>query len=127
MTLRSLLFATALFALTATPVWAASAGDAIAVPVLHANVTATSDVVRVGDLIDNAGTSALVAVYRAPDLGTTGALPVAQGLSVLRQHQVIGVDTHDLKEVSVTRLARSVTAKDIQSAVAAALAHRGNL
>jgi flagella basal body P-ring formation protein FlgA len=127
MTLRSLLFATALFALTATPVWAASAGDAIAVPVLHANVTVTSDVVRVGDLIDNAGSSALVAVYRAPDLGTTGVLPVAQVISVLRQHQVIGVDTHDLKEVSVTRLARSVSAKDIQAAVAEALAHRGNL
>jgi flagella basal body P-ring formation protein FlgA len=126
MTLRSLLFATALFTLAATPAWA-SADDAIAVPVLRASVAVTSDVVRVGDLIDNAGSSALVAVYRAPDLGTTGVLPVAQVISVLRQHQVIGVDTHDLKEVSVTRLARSVTAKDIQAAVTEALAHRGNL
>jgi flagellar basal body P-ring formation protein FlgA len=127
MTLRSLLLASALFALTAVPAFAASADEAIAVPVLRANITVTSEVVRVGDLIDNAGTSALVPVYRAPDLGTTGVLPVAQVLSALRLHQVIGVNTHDLKEVSVTRLARSVSAKDIQAAVAEALAHRGNL
>src|SRR5215475_13781510 len=127
MMLRPLLFATALFVLAATPAWAESANDTIAVPALRANVTVTSDVVRVGDLIDNAGASALVPVYRAPDLGTTGMLPVTQVISVLRQHQVIGVDTHDLKEVAVTRLARSVTAKDIQAAVAEALAHRGNL
>ena len=127
MSLRSLLFATALFALAATPAWAESAADTIAVPVLRAKVSVTSDVVRVGDLIDNAGASALVAVYRAPDLGTTGVLPVSQVLNVLRQHQVIGVDARDLKEVSVTRLARSVSARDIQAAVAEALAHRGNL
>ena len=127
MSLRSLLLATALFALAATPAWAESAADTIAVPVLRAKVSVTSDVVRVGDLIDNAGASALVAVYRAPDLGTTGVLPVSQVLNVLRQHQVIGVDARDLKEISVTRLARSVTAKDIQAAVAEALAHRGNL
>ena len=127
MSLRSLLFATALFALAATPAWAESAADTIAVPVLRANVSVAADVVRVGDLIDNAGASALVAVYRAPDLGTTGVLPVSQVLNVLRQHQVIGVDARDLKEISVTRLARSVTAKDIQAAVAEALAHRGNL
>jgi flagellar basal body P-ring formation protein FlgA len=127
MNLRSLLFSTALFALAATPAWPEGAGDAIALPTLRANVTITSDLVRVGDLIDNAGTSALIPVYRAPDLGTTGVLPVSQVLAVLRQHDVIGVDTHDIKDVKVTRLARTVTAKDIQSAVAEALAHRGNL
>jgi flagellar basal body P-ring formation protein FlgA len=127
MTLRSLLFSTVLFVLAATPAWAGSAGDAIALPTLRADVTVTSDLVRVGDLIDNAGTSALIPVYRAPDLGTTGVLPVSQVLAVLRQHDVIGVDTHDIKDVKVTRLARTVTAKDIQSAVAEALAHRGNL
>jgi flagellar basal body P-ring formation protein FlgA len=127
MMLRSLLLATALFVLTTMPAFSAGSDDTIAVPLLRANVSVSADVVRVGDLIDNAGTAALVPVYRAPDLGTTGVLPVAQVISVLRQHQVIGVDTHDLKEVSVTRLARSVSAKDIQAAVAEALAHRGNL
>jgi flagellar basal body P-ring formation protein FlgA len=40
---------------------------------------------------------------------------------------VIGVDTKDIKEVTVTRLARNVDAKDIQDAVAHAIEHRGGL
>ena len=60
---------------------AQAADDFIAAPKLRASVTVTSDVVRVGDLIDNAGSAALIPVYRSPDLGTTGALPVAHVLS----------------------------------------------
>ena len=59
-------------------------------------------------IIDNAGSAAQIAIYRAPDLGTTGALPVAHVLNVLRSHQVIGVDTKDLKEITVTRLAHGL-------------------
>src|SRR6478736_5338740 len=96
----------------------AQAADDLAVPTLRASVTVTSDVVRVGDLVDNAGPAALVAVYRSPDLGTTGALQVANVLAVLRAKQVIGVMTGDIKEVQVTRLARTLATKDIESAVA---------
>jgi flagellar basal body P-ring formation protein FlgA len=106
-----------------------SAPDAavIALPVLRANVNVTSDVVRIGDVIDNAGAAAQIAIYRAPDLGTTGSLPTAQVLAALRAHQVIGVDTKDIKLVTVTRLARNVDAGDIQKAVAQALEHRSGL
>ena len=90
-------------------------------------VTVTADVVRIGDVIDNAGSAAQIAIYRAPDLGTTGSLPTAQVIAALRAHQVIGVDTSDIKEVTVTRLARNVEAKDIEDAVARALEHRGGL
>src|SRR6476646_5688095 len=113
----------ALFAL-ALP---AQADDDIAVPTLRASVTVTSDVVRVGDLVDNAGPAALIAVYRSPDLGTTGALPVAQVLAVLRAKQVIGVMTGDIKEVQVTRLARTLVNKDLETAVASALERRFGL
>ena len=106
---------------------AQAADDGIAAPTLRANVTITSDVVRVGDLIDNAGSAALIPVYRSPDLGTTGALPVAQVLSVLRAKQVIGVMTGDIKEVQVTRLARTIASKDLENAVASALERRFGL
>ena len=106
---------------------ALAADDVIATPTLRASVTVTSDVVRVGDLIDNAGSAALVPVYRSPDLGTTGALPVAQVLSVLRAKQVIGVMTGDIKEVQVTRLARTLANKDLENAVATALERRFGL
>ncbi|MDD1523141.1 flagellar basal body P-ring formation protein FlgA [Bradyrhizobium sp. WBAH42] len=106
---------------------AAAADDFIAAPTLRASVTVTSDVVRVGDLIDNAGSAALIPVYRSPDLGTTGTLTVGQVLSVLRAKQVIGVMTGDIKEVQVTRLARTLASKDIENAVAAALERRFGL
>jgi flagella basal body P-ring formation protein FlgA len=109
----------------ALPAWAAD--DFIATPTLRASITVTSDVVRVGDLIDNAGSAALIPVYRSPDLGTTGALPVAHVLGVLRAKQVIGVMTGDIKEVQVTRLARTLVNKDLETAVASALAHRFGL
>jgi flagella basal body P-ring formation protein FlgA len=126
MTGRILLLATALLAMSAVPSPAQSRDD-IAVPVLRANVNVASDVVRIGDVVDNAGNAAQIAIYRAPDLGTTGSLPTAQLLAALRAHQVIGVDTKDLKAISVTRLARTLEAGDIELQVARALERRNGL
>jgi len=95
--------------------------------VLRANVSVTTDIVRIGDVIDNAGAAAKIAIYRAPDPGTTGRLPVAQVISALRAHQVIGVDTRDLREISVTRLARTFEASDIEQAISRALERRNGL
>ncbi|MEW6643616.1 MAG: flagellar basal body P-ring formation chaperone FlgA [Pseudomonadota bacterium] len=96
-------------------------------PVLRATVSVASDVVRIGDLVDNAGSAAQIAVYRAPDLGTTGSLSTAQVLATLRTYQVIGVDTQDLREVSVTRLARTLSGKDVERQVGRALERRNGL
>jgi len=123
----TLIVSLALLASSAAPAFAQSANDTIAAPVLRANVTVSGDLVRIGDLIDNAGSFAQVPVYRAPDIGTTGSLPTAQVINVLRTHQVIGVETRDIKQVQVTRLARNVESKDIALAVAQALEHRGGL
>jgi flagella basal body P-ring formation protein FlgA len=90
-------------------------------------VQVTSELVRIGDVIDNAGSAAQIAIYRAPDLGTTGTLPVAQVLNTLRAHHVIGVDTRGLREISVTRLARSLDGKTIEQQIAQALERRNGL
>jgi flagella basal body P-ring formation protein FlgA len=126
MIIRSFLFATALLA-TTTAASAQLRDDVISAPVLRANVTVSGDVVRIGDVIDNAGTSAQIAIYRAPDLGTTGSVPTAQVLTTLRTHQVIGVDTRDLQEISITRLARTLEGKDIELQVARALERKNGL
>jgi flagellar basal body P-ring formation protein FlgA len=127
MTPRAFLLATALLAAGTAAALAQQGSDGIASPVLHANVTVASDLVRIGDLIDNAGSFAQIAVYRAPDLGTTGTIPTAQVLTALRAHQVIGVDTRNIREVTVTRLARTVESKAIELAVTQALQHRNGL
>jgi flagellar basal body P-ring formation protein FlgA len=124
---RFVLLAAALLTVSGVTALAQSRDDGLATAVLRASVTVTSDVVRIGDVIDNAGTSAQIAIYRAPDLGTTGSLPTAQLLAALQAHQVIGVDTRDIKAISVTRLSRAIESKDIEFQVARALEHRGGL
>ncbi len=126
MTMRPLLLAIALLAGCA-PAWAQSERDAVKAPVLRANVIVSSEVVRIGDLIDNAGAAAQIAVYRAPDLGTTGSLRTSQVLDTLRAHQIIGVDTHDIREVSITRSARTLSAKDVEQQIAKVLEQRNGL
>ena len=126
MTIRSLILAAALLAAGIASSLAQSRDD-VAAPVLRASVNVASDVVRIGDVVDNAGTAAQIAIYRAPDLGTTGSLATAQVLAALRAHQVIGVDTRDLKAISVTRLARTLDARDIELQVARALERRSGL
>ena len=123
---RSVL-AAALFVAASSAAIAEEKDDTMATPVLRAQVTVEGDIVRVGDVIENAGTAAQIAIYRSPDLGTTGSLPTAQVINVLQAHQVIGVDTKGIKSVSVTRLARILDGKDIESQVAHALEHRSGL
>ena len=127
MTMRSLLLAAALLAASAATALAQSSEDVIATPALRASVTVSSDVVRIGDILDNAGTAALIAIYRAPDLGTTGSLPTEKVLATLQAHQVIGVDTKDIKTISVTRLSRPLPAREIELQVGRALEHRSGL
>src|SRR3954453_22080379 len=127
MNMRSLALATALLAAQATMAQAQNSDDPILAPVLRANVTVTGDLVRIGDVIDNAGPAAQIAIYRAPDLGTTGLLPTAQVISALGAHQVIGVATPGIGEVAVTRLARTFEAREIELQVARALEHKSGL
>jgi flagella basal body P-ring formation protein FlgA len=127
MTMRSLLMAAALLAASAATALAQSSEDVIATPALRASVTVSGDVVRIGDILDNAGTAALIAIYRAPDLGTTGSLPTEKVLATLQAHQVIGVDTRDIKTISVTRLSRPLPAREIELQVGRALEHRSGL
>ena len=49
-----------------------------AAPKLRELVTVTDELVRIGDLVENAGAAAEIAVFRAPDLGHTGTVPVAR-------------------------------------------------
>ena len=92
-----------------------------ATPRLKELVTVSSEIVRIGDLIENAGPSANIAVFRAPDLGQTGAVPVARIAEALRPYEVTGIDTGGLTEVVVTRLSRALTGKDIADRIARAV------
>jgi flagella basal body P-ring formation protein FlgA len=96
-------------------------------PTLRASVSVSGELVRVGDFVDHAGDAAQIALFRAPDLGTTGAVPVGQVIEALRAHDVIGVATNDIREVLVTREARTLSQKEIETEVARALERHNGL
>ena len=90
-------------------------------PALRATVTVAGDVVRIGDLIENAGPVADIPVFRAPDLGTTGAVSTDRVIEAIRPHQLIDIDTRGLAEVVVTHASRTITAQDISDRIARVL------
>ena len=121
--IRNVFFAVCALAALSTP----SAAQQIAAltaehPVLRAQANVTGDVVRIGDLIDNAGIVANVAIFRAPELGTTGTVSAAQVADAVRAHAIIGLDTNGVTAVTVTRASRAIAASEIETLVASALA-----
>jgi flagellar basal body P-ring formation protein FlgA len=100
----------------------AAAQDAGGGPRLRAAVTVAADLVRVGDLIEDAGAAAHVAVFRSPDLGDTGVVSVGRVLAALRAHHLTGIETNGVSEVSVTRASRAISAKDLEARIVRALA-----
>ena len=109
-----------LFALTA-PAAAQVTGSLPPSPKLKELVSVTSDVVRIGDLVDNAGATADIPVFRSPDLGFTGGVPIARVIEALAPYQLATLDTGSLKEVVVTRLSRSIASKEIEARIARTL------
>ena len=96
-------------------------------PTLKAEATVIGDVVRIGDLVENAGEAAEVAIFRAPDIGQTGTVPASRVLEAVLPHRVLGLDTRGLSEVLVTRASRPITSKDIEARILRALAGQSGL
>ena len=92
-----------------------------AMPALRASATVTGDIVRIGDLIENAGPVADIPIFRAPDLGTRGTVPTEKVVEAIRPHQLIGIDTRGLNEVVVIRATREIAPAEISARVAKAL------
>jgi flagella basal body P-ring formation protein FlgA len=96
-------------------------------PALRTAVIVTDDVVRIGDLVDNAGIVADVPIFRAPDPGTTGRVAAARVIEAVAAHALVGLSANGIREISVTRPGRQVAVNDIEAGVAGALASRYGL
>ena len=93
-------------------------------PALRADAIVTDDVVRIGDLIDNAGIIANIPIFQSPDPGTTGRVPAAKVIAAVEAHALIGLSANGIREVRVTRPGRQLAARDMETQIAAALASR---
>src|SRR3954468_7905192 len=96
-------------------------------PRLKSAASISGEIVRIGDLIENAGIAANTPIFRAPDLGQTGAVPSRAVLDAVRPYGLIAVDTRGISEVSVTRLTRTIAIDEIESRIVHALAARYRL
>jgi flagella basal body P-ring formation protein FlgA len=96
-------------------------------PVLKSDALVNGSIVRVGDLVENAGIIANVAIFRAPDLGLTGVVPADAVVEAVRTHGLVGLDTNGISEVVVTRASREIPVADVAAVVARALSTRFNL
>ena len=100
----------------------AQAADGAGRPMLRAEASVLGEIVRIGDLVENAGPAAEVAIFRAPDLGQTGAVPVARLVEALRTHRLSDLDTRGLRDVAVSRASRTISRKEIEERITAAFA-----
>src|ERR1700752_2654295 len=113
-----------ILALAATPAAAQLSGGSYAPARLKSQATVSSDIVRIGDLVENAGGVANTPIFRAPDLGQTGAVPVRAVLDAVRPHGLAGVDARGLSEIAVTHASRTISAETIEQRVVTALTSR---
>ena len=92
-----------------------------ATPVLKRSVVVKTDIVRIGDFIDNAGPAADIAIFRSPDLGDTGAIATTKVMDAIRARAPLEIDTRDIGEVKVTRASHAIPSKEIRDAVLQAI------
>ena len=96
-------------------------------PTLKSEAIINGEIVRIGDLIENAGIVASVPIFRAPDLGCTGTVSADTVLDAVRKHALIGVETAGLSEVVVTRASRTIPTSDLEEAIKQTLSTRYDL
>jgi flagella basal body P-ring formation protein FlgA len=105
----------------------AATAAAQGLPRLKPQAIVASDIVRVGDLVENAGLASDTPIFRAPDLGETGSVPARAVVDAVRAAGLIAVDTRGLNEVTVTHASRTIAADEIEQRIAAALTQQYSL
>src|SRR3954467_15107131 len=96
-------------------------------PRLKSAASISGEIVRIGDLIENAGIAANTPIFRAPDLGQTGAVPSQAVLDAVRPYGLIAIDARGISEIAVTRMSRSIAVEDIEARIVQVLTARHRL
>src|ERR1044072_6547583 len=110
--------------LAATPAATQITGAVYEPARLRSQATVSSDIVRIGDLVENAGAAANTPIFRAPDLGQTGTVPVRAVLDAVRPHGLVGIDARGLSEMAVTHASRTISTDASEQSIVAPLSSR---
>lgn len=92
--------------------------------VLRGDVLVYRDIVNVGDFFDDAGKHADKPLFRAPDLGHRGSVPVWQVQDRMLELGLTKIDTRGLTAVQVTRASQYLTGTDFVEMTKLAIAER---
>ena len=122
MTKTASLIAAALVVLTF-----AGVANAQTEPLLREQIKVYSDVVRLGDLFENAGNAARAPVFRSPELGTGGVVAAKRVKAAARQHGLEWRNPGEISEVSVKRPSRMVTLDEIRDAISKHIGRDGEV
>jgi flagella basal body P-ring formation protein FlgA len=96
-----------------------------ATPALRADITATRDILTLGDLISGLQPAvAALPAFRAPALGDTGTIQTLRVLEAARSQGVERVADGGHAQVVVTRAARRISVADIDAAIRKAVEER---
>lgn len=87
------------------------------VPALRTAVSVEGPIVTLGDLVEGAGDKAGIAVFRAPEPGTSGTVSADRILSAAAEHGLAALDATGIAAVSVSRLSRRIGEDDVARAV----------
>ncbi len=98
---------------------------ASAKPTLKADITATRDILTLGDLVSNLPLGlASQPAFRAPALGETGTIQASRIVEAVQAQGIESVVDGGHAQVVVTRAARRIGMVDIEAAVRSAIAER---
>lgn len=102
-------------------------GTALAAPLLKSEIVVSAPVVTVGDMFEDAGNAAEMALFRAPQPGTTGNVTLSAIESAMARIGLVAFDTAGLQQVRVTRAAAVVDEATLTELISQDLARRGIL
>ena len=119
--MRKFTLGLALLLAAVVPTSAVAADDG---PVARERVTVSTGLVRLGDLFDKAGEKAGVAVFRSPDLGTTGMVSAARVRAAAANHGLVWNNPKGLTKFTVVRESKLVTVDVIADRIKAHLSER---
>jgi len=84
---------------------------------LRSNITVTSDIVRIGDLFDNAGSAAEIPIFRSPSPGRSGFLTARRVTYAVRNFGLDWNNPYRISEIAVYRDGRQIPLSEIEDAI----------
>ncbi|MCA0366743.1 MAG: flagellar basal body P-ring formation chaperone FlgA [Proteobacteria bacterium] len=88
--------------------------------------TVSTDIVRLGNLVEGLDQGADIPLFKAPAPGTRGTIRVERILMAAREYGITNIAYGDVRMVQISRPARTIQRADMAQAISQSMAQRGN-